>query len=89
MKFFFFSILLLLNISVYSQDQLSLNEAIKIALQKNSGLLTNQNNMLKSESALTAAYGNFLPDLGASGSWNWNKNKGDGYEIDSRSWSVG
>ncbi|MDT3696599.1 MAG: TolC family protein [Ignavibacterium sp.] len=89
MKFFFFSILLLLNVSIYSQDQLSLNEAIKIALQKNSGLLTNQNNMLKSESALTAAYGNFLPNLGASGNWNWNKNKGDGYEVDSRSWSIG
>ncbi|MDY0083476.1 MAG: TolC family protein [Ignavibacteriaceae bacterium] len=89
MKFFFFSILLLLNVSLYSQNQLTLNEAIKIALQKNSGLLTNQNNMLKSESGLTAAYGNFLPDLNASGSWNWNKNKGDGYDVDSRSWSVG
>ncbi|HQI41066.1 MAG: hypothetical protein B6D44_08060 [Ignavibacteriales bacterium UTCHB2] len=89
MKFFFFSILLLLNINIYSQSQLTLNEAIKIALQKNSGLLSNENNLLKSESNLTAAYGNFLPNLNASGSWSWNKNKGEGYEADSRSWSVG
>lgn len=89
MKFFFFSILLLLNINIYSQSQLTLNEAIKIALQKNSGLLSNENNLLKSESNLTAAYGNFLPNLNASGSWSWNKNKGEGYEADFRSWSVG
>lgn len=79
----------MLNINIYSQSQLTLNEAIKIALQKNSGLLSNENNLLKSESNLTAAYGNFLPNLNASGSWSWNKNKGEGYEADSRSWSVG
>lgn len=89
MKFFFFSILLLLNVNIYSQSRLTLNEAIKIALQKNSGLLSNENNLLKSESNLTVAYGNFLPNLNASGSWSWNKNKGEGYEADSRSWSVG
>lgn len=89
MKYFLLSFLLLVNINLHSQSELTLNEAIKVALQKNTGLLASQNNLLSSESSLDAAYGNFLPDLSASGSWNWNKNKGDGYEFDSRNWSVG
>jgi outer membrane protein len=89
MKFFSLSVIILLNISLFAQNQLTLNDAIKTALQRNTSLLSNKNEMLRSESSLDAAYGNFLPDLSASGSWNWNKNKGDGYDVDSRNWSVG
>lgn len=89
MKFFSLSVIILLNISLFAQNQLTLNDAIKTALQRNTSLLSNKNEMLRSESSLDAAYGNFLPDLSASGSWNWNKNKGDGYDFDSRNWSVG
>lgn len=89
MKFFSLSVIILLNISLFAQNQLTLNDAIRTALQRNTSLLSNKNEMLRSESSLDAAYGNFLPDLSASGSWNWNKNKGDGYDVDSRNWSVG
>lgn len=89
MKFFSLSVIILFNISLFAQNQLTLNDAIKTALQRNTSLLSNKNEMLRSESSLDAAYGNFLPDLNASGSWNWNKNKGDGYDFDSRNWSVG
>ena len=76
MKFFIFLFLLLISVvSVYPQTELTLDQAIRLALQKNSGLISQENELLRSESNLTAAYGNFLPDLGAFGSWDWNRSE--------------
>ncbi len=82
-------LIFVLSISGFSQDRLTLDEAIKIALQKNTDLMSQKNELSKNETSVDAAYGNFLPDLNASGSWSWNKNKGDNYDVDSRNWSVG
>lgn len=82
-------LIFVLSISGFSQDRLTLDEAIKIALQKNTDLMSQKNELSKNESSVDAAYGNFLPDLNASGSWSWNKKKGDNYDVDSRNWSVG
>jgi len=82
-------LIIVLNVLAFPQDRLTLDEAIKIALQKNTTLLTQQNELSRSESSVDAAYGNFLPDLNATGGWGWNKNKGDGFDVDSRNWSVG
>jgi len=90
MKFFLALVLfIVITNPVFSQDQLSLDEAIKIALQKNSGLISQENELSRSESALDAAYGNFLPDLGAYGSWDWRKIKPAINSGESRTYSVG
>lgn len=57
----------------FGQTKLTLDEAIKIALQKNTTLKTAENNLNISESNVTEAYGNFLPTLSANGGWSWNK----------------
>jgi outer membrane protein len=90
MKFFIIPILLLISTSaVFPQTELTLDQAIRLALQKNSGLIQQENELSRSESSLDAAYGNFLPDLGAYGSWDWRKNKSDAVSNDSRTYSVG
>jgi outer membrane protein len=63
-----------------AQKQLSLDEAIKIALQKNSTLKKTENNLATYHSNVKAAYGAFLPSLGASGSASWNRNEAAGGE---------
>ena len=71
MKLFLVYILLLTSAnSLFAQNQLSLDQAIKIALQKNTGLISQENELSKSEAGVDAAYGNFLPDLNAYGSWD-------------------
>lgn len=59
--------------STFAQETLSLNEAITIAMNKNTTLQKSENSIKSYESGVKAAYGNLLPTLGASGSWNWTK----------------
>lgn len=90
MKFLSAVILFLIGtVIVLPQDQLTLDQAIKIALQKNTTLLTQQNELSRSESSVDAAYGNFLPDLGVSGNWNWSNTRNDTLSFYKRNWSVG
>lgn len=72
--FIFLSSVLFFN-SALAQDRLSLDDAIKIALKKNSTLKQFENNFSTYESAKLAAYGNFLPTLSASGGWDWTRNE--------------
>ena len=76
------SLLLILGNTMFlsAQKQLSLDEAIKIALQKNSTLKKTENNLATYHSNVKAAYGAFLPSLGASGSASWNRNEAAGGE---------
>lgn len=62
-----------MNFSVFPQKSLSIDEAISIALNKNTTLQKNQNNLTTYESGLQAAYGNLLPSVSASGSWRWTR----------------
>jgi outer membrane protein len=76
MKLFLSTLLIVISIiNVYPQKQLSLQEAIKIALQKNTTLLSRENDLKKGESAVDAAYGRFIPDLRASASWDWYRSE--------------
>ena len=76
MKFLIVSFFLLIStVTVFTQTELTLDQAIRLALQKNSGLIAQENELLRSETSVTAAYGNFLPDLGAFGSWDWNRSE--------------
>lgn len=69
------------NLSIFAQKELTLNEAITIALHKNTQLLKTTNELQSYESALKASYGNFLPDLNASGSFGWTRSEVKGRTI--------
>ena len=79
MKLFVISLItLFFSINLFSQQELKLEEAIKIALQKNTSLISTENELQRSESSLKAAYGNFLPTLGAYGTWGWDRSEETG-----------
>jgi outer membrane protein len=62
----------------FGQRSLSLNEAIQIALQRNTNLQRAENSIKSYESSVLSAYGNFLPNVSASGSFNWSKSEDAG-----------
>ena len=57
---------------VFAQKQLTLQEAISIALQRNPTLSKLKNNLNGRESLLRNAYGQLLPSLGAQAGVNWS-----------------
>lgn len=63
----------LLNVFNFGQETLSLEEAIKIALNRNTILLQNKNNIDAFESNVQASYGKLLPSIGAGGGWQWRR----------------
>jgi outer membrane protein len=67
------SLLIFFSLVTPAQQELSLNQAIQIALHNNSGLKQSVNGISGYETNVMAAYGNFLPSLGLSGSWDWSK----------------
>ncbi len=69
---------LLTIIPVNAQKKLTLDEAISIALQRNSSLIKAKNNLKGSEASVKSAFGDLLPNLSVSGSWNWNRTIDDG-----------
>ena len=74
MKLFLVFILLFISKnSLFAQNELTLDQAIRIAIQKNSGLMTQENELARGETGVTAAYGNFLPALDANARWSWNR----------------
>jgi len=64
------------------QEKLTLEDAIGIALHKNSTFLKSTSQIEGFESNVQAAYGNFLPTLGANASWQWNKTDRKGAYVD-------
>ena len=79
----FFSLLfsLLVTMSTFGQKVLTLDQAISIALQKNTTLEKSNNSLKSAKSSLKAAWGNFLPSINASGSWQWSYSKQQGTPI--------
>lgn len=66
-------IFMAITVSIFAQKQLTLDEAIKIALQKNPNLIKLQNSLSGSEAQLKNAYGNLFPSLGAQANWSWQR----------------
>ena len=62
----------------FAQTDLSLEEAIQIALQRNSALVKSKNLLVGNEVAVTSAYLNLLPSLGARSGWNWGRVQDEG-----------
>jgi outer membrane protein len=76
-----------------AQKQLSLNEAITIAVNRNTTLLKSTNSLKNSESNVKTAVGNFLPTIGANAGWNYSKNENEvgatTFKSESRNYSAG
>src|ERR1035437_8868901 len=79
MRIFFSSFfIILLSVTGYSQKLLTLEEAVNIALQRNTILQKSVNSIDSYQSNVKAAYGNLLPTLGAQGSWQWTRSETKG-----------
>ncbi len=64
-----------LPLSIFAQRTMNLEEAIQIALQKNTTLVQRENTIKGYESTVKSAYGNLLPSLGAGASWQWQRSE--------------
>jgi outer membrane protein len=89
------SILLIAGNSIITsaQKQLSLHEAITIALNRNTTLIKSTNSLKGSESNVKAATGGFLPNISADASWRYSKDEYKANEqtetVESRNYSGG
>ncbi len=72
-KYLLVILTLFLSSATFSQTKLSLEDAIKIALQRNSALVKAQYNLESNKANVKSAYGDLLPNFGLSGGWNWGK----------------
>ena len=79
---------IILSASIIPQEKLTLEKAIGIALHKNTTLLKSSNQIDSYESGVQAAWGNFLPTLGASANWNWSKTDQQGLYVDPNTGQV-
>lgn len=61
-----------------AQNRLTLDDAISIALQKNSNLIKTKNNLESSKSSVKSAYGDLLPTLGGQGTFSWTRTEDPG-----------
>jgi len=73
--------LIIVSTTSFAQQQLTLKDAIRIALHKNSTLQKTQNNLETFESGVQSAWGNFLPTLSAGANWSWSRSDVDGLLI--------
>jgi outer membrane protein len=67
-----------LSAQVLSQEKLSLEKSINVALHKNSTLIKSEYNLEGVESNVQAAWGNFLPTLGLNANWDWSESNVEG-----------
>lgn len=72
--------LILAVMTAYAQPKtLTLEQAKQIGLERNLDVIQAQNNLNSAESGVLAAYGRYLPNLSASGSWNRTQLEGPLY----------
>jgi outer membrane protein len=81
-------LLLTISINISAQEKLTLEKAIGIALHKNTTLLKSSNQISSYESGVQAAWGNFLPTLGANAGWQWSKTDQPGAYVDPNTGQV-
>lgn len=72
-KYLFIISALLVTIPTFAQKQLTLDEAVRIALQKNTNLIKLKNSLDGAKAQLKSAYGDLLPSLGAQANFNWQR----------------
>ncbi len=84
LKYLIIFIILTTTLSFSQVKNLTLNDAIKIALHNNTSLVKNTNSLASLNSQIKSAYGNLLPNLSINGGWNWQRvdDKGGEQQID-------
>ncbi|NUM70610.1 MAG: TolC family protein [Ignavibacteriaceae bacterium] len=70
----------LMPILLTAQSLLTMDEAIKIALSKNTDVNKGANSIESAKSNLNAANGNLLPNISASAGWSWTRSDDEGSE---------
>ncbi|MBI2418381.1 MAG: TolC family protein [Ignavibacteriales bacterium] len=77
--------------SAFAQKILTVNESVKIALNKNTDFQQSKTKLIAAESNVKAAYGSFMPTINGSLGWDWNKsdNENSALSNESRSYSAG
>jgi outer membrane protein len=70
--------IVLLSVTGYSQKLLNLEEAVNIALQRNTQLQKTVNSIDSYQSNVKTAYGALLPTLGLQGNWQWSRSETKG-----------
>jgi outer membrane protein len=63
--------------NIFAQRTLTLDEAISIALQRNTSLQKNINSYSSSDASIKAAMGNLLPSVSAGAGWQWSRSESD------------
>ncbi len=76
---FVYMLFILFSFTGYGQEELTLDDAIQIALHKNSSLQKSIIGIEGFESNVQASYGNFLPTLGGGANWDWTKSDVKGF----------
>lgn len=105
MKLLFIVIILFLNKLGYAQDTIKLNldEAIKIAIERNVIIKQAENNVTLAKSDVLLSYGNLIPSLNTSTNFSWTRTEDEGgvltfggltiplppTKVESRSYSTG
>ncbi|MCH7965266.1 MAG: TolC family protein [Bacteroidetes bacterium] len=79
---FVFILFTIVSLSGYGQEELTLDDAIQIALHKNSSLQISINGLEGFESNVKASYGNFLPSLGLGATWDWSRSEVQGVGVE-------
>ena len=64
---------LLITTVSFSQTELTLENAIQIALQRNSALVKATYNLESSKASVKSAYGDLIPTLGLRSGWSWGR----------------
>ncbi|MCX6149081.1 MAG: TolC family protein [Ignavibacteriales bacterium] len=78
-KFYFIAASLIISFNnIVAQKKLSLDEAITIALNRNTNAVKSENNLKSTEASLKTAYGDFLPTLNVNTGWGWQRVSDDG-----------
>lgn len=78
MQKIFLAVILVFGFSagVLAQEQLTLEQSIRIALQKNTTLLKNVNTLETEKANVRQQWGGLLPSISAGASWDWRKSTG-------------
>jgi len=79
---FVFMLFIIVSFTGYGQEELTLDDAIQIALHKNSSLQISINRLEGFESNVLASYGNFLPSLGLGATWDWSRSEVQGVGVE-------
>ncbi len=79
---FVFMLFIIFSFTGYGQEELTLDDAIQIALHKNSSLQKSVIGLEGFESNVRASYGNFLPTLGFGANWDWSRSDVEGASVE-------